>query len=212
MNAMNNIILRLRQLTYPPEFRLEIASDEEDWGGLFGALMHEAMESAAKAASQSAAQAAAQPPQSKLSESAPAPATAAVPISENPALTSSNSAALPEDFVLGFCNAYFRLQKNARLMEAKNAPPRELRGITLALQKISGLLEAHEIECRDLGGELYDDGRADFMPLGPPEESPDVQDRRIGICETPAVFLRGKLLQPAKGIVQVPPRSQSSSS
>ena len=74
-------------------------------------------------------------------------------------------------------------------------------------RNLSGLrsaLESGGIEYKDLSGQEYDPGRRDFEPLGQAQPSPGIVRPTIMQCESPAVFVQGRIAQKARGVVGVP--------
>ncbi len=107
-------------------------------------------------------------------------------------------------FITSFCNDHYRLHRNVEQLENEGKSSKELRSISRALQNVEELLEQHEIQCLDLTGQEYHVGRTDFNPLGEPEEIKGLHSMKILQCERPAIYLAGKLIQQAKGIVARP--------
>jgi hypothetical protein len=107
-------------------------------------------------------------------------------------------------FAVSLCNQYFRLRRNTESLAAGGKETREVRALKGALTKIAELFEEHQIEYRDLTGQTYDDTRIDFEPIGDPERVAGLTKRKISQCENPAVLVRGKLVQKARGVVAIP--------
>ncbi len=108
-------------------------------------------------------------------------------------------------FIVPLCNQYFRLRRNAERLAGEGKESREVRALNGALKKIAELFEDHQIECRDLTGQTYDDGRIDFEPITTaPERVPGLTEDKILRCESPAILIRGKLAQKARGVVAIP--------
>lgn len=111
---------------------------------------------------------------------------------------------LKPDFIVALCNYYFRLNRNIRKIEESGQEVRELSKMKRAIADIQYLLDEHQVELKDLTGEIYDVGRGDFETLGEPIEKPGMDQMRIHLCERPVVRMNGKLLQKAKGVVARP--------
>jgi hypothetical protein len=159
-NTLYNILAKLRQLTYPREFRIEISTMEF----------------------------------LSLKEGPP---------KETTKLLKRNDL-LNVDFVISLCNDHYRLRRNVGQLENERTSSKELRSISRALKNVDALLEQYEIQCIDLTGQEYHAGRMDFNALGEPEEIKGLDTMKILQCERPAIYLAGKLIQPAKGIVARP--------
>lgn len=175
LDTLYFIKAKLRQWAYPPEFRIQI-DWESQWAERLGAALSQAL---SLAKSQAA----------KIAE----------------LNTSGQSLNLVNpDFVISLCNDHFRLRRNAQQMQKEGHDSKELRSIGRALENVDHLLEKNNIQCLDLTGEPYDDGRNDFDPLGEAEKIPGLNEKTILRCERPAIWLQGKLIQKAKGIVARP--------
>ena len=111
---------------------------------------------------------------------------------------------LDRDFIVSLCNEYFRADRNLAKLERQDQPPQQARRIRKSLNDIGWLFERYAIECKDLTGQPYDIGRLDFEQLAEPETAPGLKGPTITLCERPAVVLRGRLLQRAKGLVSKP--------
>jgi hypothetical protein len=159
-NTIFHILSKLRQLTYPREFRIEIPTME-----VLSLLEY-------------------LPPPNKP------------PVTKNDMMN--------VDFVISLCNDHYRVQRNVEQIEKEGKSSKELRSISRALKNVGALLEKHNIQCLDLSGHEYHVGRTDFDPLGEPEEKQGIDTMKILQCERPAIYLDGKLIQPAKGIVAKP--------
>jgi hypothetical protein len=107
-------------------------------------------------------------------------------------------------FAVALCNYHFRMGRNAGLLKDYGDGARELRAIGRALEKIDALLKDYGIECRDVTGQRYDDGREDFELIGRAEKVPGLGESKITQCECPVVLINGKLVQKAKGLVSIP--------
>jgi hypothetical protein len=177
--------LRFRQWTFPEEFRLA-PIDEAPELDLLRLLLSQA--AAAPAPSPAAA-----PP----SPASSPPGTPASP-------TASAPPAIDNAFLVELCNTHFRVRRNANEMALKSPDSVEVRRIANAVKSLDRLLDEHRIECLDLEGKPYDDGRRDFEPLGV-EDAPGSLDRPvIGRCERPLIRRDGALVQKGRGIVLRP--------
>ena len=79
-----------------------------------------------------------------------------------------------------------------------------LRSLGRVLEDVDFLLTEHGIDSRDLQGEVYDDGREDFEPIGAPEKISGLTRREIALCESPRIMIHGKVVQKARGVVAIP--------
>ena len=112
--------------------------------------------------------------------------------------------ALDPSVAVDLCNYYFRLLANAKQMEADGRECKELRSMTRQLDRFQETLEDYGVSCTDLTGQVYDDTRVDFEPVGEAEVQAGLDRRRIVRCECPVVMMNGKLLQKARGVVARP--------
>jgi hypothetical protein len=108
------------------------------------------------------------------------------------------------DLIVSLCNDHYRLRRNVEQLEKEGKSSKELRSISRALKNIETLFDRYEIQCLDLTGQEYHVGRTDFGPLGEPEEKKGINTMKISQCERPAIYLAGKLIQQARGIVERP--------
>jgi hypothetical protein len=116
----------------------------------------------------------------------------------------SDRAAIPHEFAVKLCNSYFRIVRNAVQMEREGVDSKELRGIRGALARMDEAFQEQGIACRDLTGEVYDEGREDFEPLLHAQAEAGLDTARIAQCERPCVHVHGKLVQKARGLVRRP--------
>lgn len=159
-NTIYHILSKLRQLTYPKEFRIEISTMDV------------------------------------LSPPVNSPV--------DPDHKGKTKGSMNVDFVISLCNDHYRVRRNVEQLESEGNSSKELRSISRALGNVGTLLEKHKIQCLDLTGQEYHVGRTDFDPLGEPEEKEGIDTMKILQCERPAIYLDGKLIQQAKGIVVRP--------
>jgi len=113
---------------------------------------------------------------------------------------------IPASFIRPLCNELFRLQRTARSMSQDEKGRKEYQGMTGAIERLDETLKEEGIEFFDLTGRPWDARDIDFEPKGDPIPVRGLLQSRIGICEIPAVKLRGRIIQRAKGIVEVPSR------
>ena len=112
---------------------------------------------------------------------------------------------LDEGLARELAEGLFRMERSA--VAIGSLPPgieREVSKIRRALERRPKQLASHEIEVLDLTGQPLAAGRTDFEPLGEPEVAEGIAHPTISFCERPAVMLRGRLIQTARGIVSVP--------
>ena len=119
-------------------------------------------------------------------------------------LTGSNDG-VSESFAKDLCNEHFRLVSYLTQLERITDPPRPVRRLRTSAEYLQQTLEQKGIEYLDLTGQDYHEGRLDFENIAPAEVDPSLTTARIVVCEYPAVFLRGRLIQTARGIVARPP-------
>lgn len=112
--------------------------------------------------------------------------------------------AVPPEFAVDLCNAYFRILRNAGQMQRDGIDTKELRGIHGALARMDEAFHEIGIDCRDLTGQVYDEGREDFEPLPEVRVEDGLDTVRIAACERPSVYVHGRLVQKARGLVSRP--------
>ena len=167
----------LRQWTYPREFRIDPGA-RSDWAStVVGAALRIMKEAEEK------------PPETQQGDIA----TAADSVSNT--------------FAISLCNEHFKLRRKLKRFESTHGDSSELDGLQSSLQDVKDLLREHNIECEDLTGQVYSSGRLDFESVGPGERKPGVTEPRIAVCERPVVRLNGKIIQKAKGLVELPGRT-----
>jgi hypothetical protein len=115
-------------------------------------------------------------------------------------------------FIIALCNDLYRIRRNNRLLAQGGADNKEIRTIGRAIERLDRVLRDKEIEYFDLEGRQWDDRHLDFDFLPPPEEVAGLMFKRIGPCECPLVKIHGKIVQRARGILQVPVRSATAGS
>jgi len=174
--------LNWRQWVYSPEFRIP-ACGPEDFSALLLALLCE-------------------------QERAAGPAT---PPAAETASDGRPAGPAPQDdaLAIAICNGCFRIRRNASEMTAAASGDgregsKELRSISRALKRMDDFLGERGIEYRDLTGQVYDPGRQDFESIGEPQEVSGLKVRTIIQIELPAILIRGKLVQRARGVVGKP--------
>ncbi|CAK0777457.1 hypothetical protein CCP3SC1_80028 [Gammaproteobacteria bacterium] len=116
-----------------------------------------------------------------------------------------HSDGITEDFVKDLCNEHFRLVSHLTQLERMADPPRQVRRLRTSVEYLQQAFEQKGIEYFDLTGQDYHEGRLDFENISPAEVDPSLTIAKIVVCEHPAVFLRGRLIQTARGIVARPP-------
>ena len=120
------------------------------------------------------------------------------------ALRPRDAGAASPALVIELCNELFRVARGADQLQAQGRDSKELRSIRRALTNIGTALEEQQICWVDPTGQEYDEGRVDFEPIAEAAPVPGLQCRRISLCERPAVLIRGKLVQSARGLVERP--------
>jgi len=109
---------------------------------------------------------------------------------------------LEKGFVIDLCNNFHRLSRSLKPLQ--DATGAEATRLKRNLDQVRKTLQDNGIECLDLTGEVYDPRRSDFQPLGEPQETPGLTRMTIIQCERPLVKIKGRFVQPAKGIVGRP--------
>lgn len=105
-------------------------------------------------------------------------------------------------FVTEFANATFRLRRNVMELRRRGTSFKEVDRIEHVLESLDREFRNQGIECRDLEGQPYDDGRLDFEPIAA-QSDPSLAKgiRQIGRCEGPLIILAGRTIQKARGVV-----------
>jgi len=193
-----HLMTRLRQLLFPPAFRIEPPGPAE-WAEALVEALGTALQEARTL-------------QEKVTASiadAPGPEPKAEPGKDDPPLPAppADGGVINTDFIVSLCNDYFRLKRNIEGMKAKHGDIRELGRIERILESVQFLLGENKIECLDLADQDYDAGRKDFDPIGPPEEMPGLVRPKIMRCERPLIRLNGKIIQKSRGLVAKPARA-----
>jgi hypothetical protein len=113
--------------------------------------------------------------------------------------------ALDKDFAVNLCNQLHRLHRSVSKALLQRAP--EAERIDGHLAGVRTQLEERGFVYRDLTGQRYAPEREDFEILGDPQPSSGASWPTIVQCERPAVLLKGKVVQRAKGVVSIPAAS-----
>jgi hypothetical protein len=175
--------VRFRQWTFPEEFRLPPVAEVPELDTLRILLASLPPPSEAVPAALSS------PPEPSTLPATPVP---------------SPSLSRHDGFMIELCNTQFRLRRNAREMAQKSPSSVEATRIAKAVENLDQLLAEHQIECLDLEGKPYDDGRRDFEPLSVEPGPASVVRPTIGRCERPLIRRNGALVQKGRGIVLQP--------
>lgn len=193
---LERTLARIRQWTFPPEWRIEPAGPE-DWS-----------ESAAKALADMARESEnlRARVEARLAQDRLQAQQAAAHAAEASGSTGSAKGELEPGFAIGLCNEYFRLQRNLMSLREKQPESKEVERLGRVLENIDALMKEQRLECLDLAGQAYDVGRNDFEPLGRPEEVEGLLRPQINRCERPLVLLAGKVIQKSRGVVARPPQ------
>lgn len=115
------------------------------------------------------------------------------------------SEALQAKDAISLCNNYYRIYRNLTVIEKKGGKSKEIRSMKRAVDNINDVLERFNIQCKDFTGLPSDPRMYDFEPIAS-EEVKGLEEETIVLCERPAVFFNGELVQAAKGIVGKPAR------
>ncbi len=111
---------------------------------------------------------------------------------------------IPTAFANNLCNEHFRLVSHLVQLEKTPNAPRLIRRLWSVAEEMQNVFKQQEIEYVNLTGQDYHEGRLDFENIAPAEIDSSLITSRIVVCEHPAVFLRGRLTQSARGIVARP--------
>lgn len=109
---------------------------------------------------------------------------------------------LEKGFVVDLCNNFHRLSRSAKPFQDGSGS--EAVRMNRSFEQLRKVLHDNGIECVDLTGQVYEPGRSDFESLGEPQPTPGLARTTIIQCERPLVRLKGKMIQPGKGIVGRP--------
>ena len=110
-----------------------------------------------------------------------------------------------EGMIKGLCNSLFRIEANVAQMQAEGSAAKEVRSITSGVSQFKEALTKAGVKMVNPTGQIYDIGRADFEPLGEAQIQEGLRKPLIKICERPAIFIGGRLIQKARGLVVRPP-------
>jgi len=119
-------------------------------------------------------------------------------------IASTPTELIPPQFACELCNEHFYLVTHLKKLDGAPAEIRFLRRLHNATENLQQVMANYGIEYRDLTGQDYHEGRLDFTNIAPAEIDTALTTAKIVICEYPAIFLHGKLIQPARGIVARP--------
>ena len=124
------------------------------------------------------------------------------PVSPDQAVMPPPGGGLEKSFVIDLCNNFHRLSRSAKPFQETGGS--EAARMSRSLEQLRKVLQDNGIECVDLTGQVYEPGRSDFESLGEPQSTPGLARPSIIQCERPLVRLKGKMIQPGKGIVGKP--------
>lgn len=175
------LLVSLRQWTYPAAFRIATA-DTESWHGTLSQIQLQ-LETLRQI----------------LSER-----TSAENDSETDTSDQLPSERVPDKLAIEAGNSCFWIGRLIRQMEDDGIKSKETRSIKVNLKKLIAVLEDNNIRCIDVEGQAYDDGRHDFEPLGEEELRPDLTYTTIIRCDYPVIMSGNRLLQKANGVVARP--------
>jgi hypothetical protein len=182
----DNLVVRVRQKLFPPEFRITAGS-----GSSVEAILTE--------------MAAAMDLAPEITTAIPVvPAPAVVEPSAQVAEVKTEQDGVDPAFVRALCNDLFRLRRNAGLIASDGTETKEIRSIKRAVERLDDMLKQRGIEYFDMTGKQWDARDVDFEPKGQPVLVSGLLHKRIAACECPMVKVKGKLIQRAQGIVEVP--------
>lgn len=188
---LGTVYRRLRQLTFPPEFRIDVRPAPWDRGA--AVAIHNALALADEVSARLQAQA------KQLAEAE----TGACQAGES-AVESKRTAAFDPKFACALCNDVFRLQRNVAQLARDIGPSKELRSIDRVVRNVDALLKEKGVEYIDLTDRPFDERSEDFEPLGQPQAVPGLDHALIAACERPVVLVGGNLVQRARGVVKRP--------
>ena len=128
-------------------------------------------------------------------------------VQDSPALAAAPQPGAPVDeaMIKGLCNSLFRIEANVVQMQAEGSAAKEVRSITSGVNQFKEALTKAGVKMVNPTGQIYDVGRADFEPLGEAQIQEGLRKPLIKICERPAIFIGGRLIQKARGLVVRPP-------
>jgi hypothetical protein len=209
----------LRQLDYPPEFRIPLGGRDE--ASSIRALASILIELAAalRATERVAAHPLGACPDVLVQNGdAAAPAAGSALAAGSLAVkvpdpsqhdTSDPSPSPSSDLAIGIANACFRVTNSAKTLgdaavEKDPSLARANRALHRSLTKLVDTIKEHGIQCVDVTNEIYDDTRTDFDAVGEPQRDPTLKHKVITFCERPVVIFHGKLVQRARGTLSIP--------
>jgi hypothetical protein len=134
------------------------------------------------------------------------PALRIVPHTWSLRLPEAESAStLDKDTAVDLANALFRLEQNASAVLQTTGAERLGRSLQRSIERLRESFERWNVRLLNPQGQAYSGPqRTDFERLGDPVPTPGLSGARIGACERPAVWLEGKLIQAARGVLEVP--------
>jgi hypothetical protein len=117
--------------------------------------------------------------------------------------SSANDARANEDFAKAISNALHRLA-TASVRMSNALDDRQQKLLARALGRVNQALSDHGIECLDVTGERFPEGRKDFIAEGEPQRDPTITEPIIATCDQPVVRLHGKVIQRGRGSISIP--------
>ena len=182
---------QLRQLTFPPEFRIEVKPGH--WDREAAAAVSRALAFATDVSARLEAQA------KRLAE-----AEALARQAGEQAAKGRQPTSLDPKFACAICNDVFRLPKNVAQLVQERGQSKELRSIERIVRNVDAVLKENGVEYIDLTGKPFDERSEDFEPAGQPQAVPGLDRAYVAACERPVVLINGKLVQRARGVVKRP--------
>lgn len=211
LHTVTPILARLRQWSYPPEFRISF-NTEDLWVDTLSIALSQALnevkslKSPIEKDAQEVGTEDVKPEEaSSAEEDDSRKGDPDVDVTNNsPVEIIEQVNLINRKFLISLCDDHYHMRRNVKLLMKEGNSSRELRSMERSVRKVDELLEDNGVLCLDLTDEFYDPGRNDFEPLCEAEEDPSLTESKILRCECPAIWLKGKLIRPASGIVARP--------
>jgi hypothetical protein len=182
---------RLRQSLFPREIQIAVDKYADPEGGL--AELFAELSTGVRALEKALAEA---------TKPVPLPV---VPVTQvdAPPPTRSEPVVDTELFV-SFCNDLCRLKRNVQTIANAGPETKEVRSMKRVVERLDDALKSRGFEYFEKAGTRFDPRDIEFEPKGQPVTTAGLSQPRIGPCECPVVKLKGKIIQRAQGLVEVP--------
>lgn len=189
---LGTVYRKIRQMTFPPEFRIET-----DWNSQWERSAATALSQCLKLTGNTTHRM--RDLQRQLDETQSQPGEP-----QDTAADQKDKGAFDSKFACAICNDIFRLQRNVTQLEHEGGSSKELRSIQRVVRNVDHALKENGIEYIDLTDKPFDERSEDFEPFGKPQEIPGLDRAWIAACERPVVLINGRIVQRARGVLKRP--------